>query len=88
MYVLQNWVCSTSPPGVGEQQVFWIAVVFSHEKMEGCKAQEVILGFVLGSENMEKSAKPRTEGAKRTEMKTRLVMVSVGFILDDGSQDN
>lgn len=47
--VLQNCVCNTSPPGVGEQHVSAIAVVFSQEKTEGSLTQAVRFGKVLGT---------------------------------------
>jgi len=50
VHVSQNWVCKTSPPGVGEQQVFFMAVVFSQEKKEGSETHAERSGKVLGME--------------------------------------
>lgn len=64
VYVLQNCVARTSPPGVGEQQVFLIGAVFSQEKMRSSEAQE----RRLGKESVTELSAPRpptTANAKR-----------------------
>lgn len=66
MNVSQNCVCSTRPPGVGEQQVLVIVVVFSHEKNEGSDMQPEIMGKVFGTETWPGNGEPAfTTAAKQ-----------------------
>jgi hypothetical protein len=51
----------TNPPGVGEQQVFAIWVVFSQEYTDGCDKQAEKSGKVLGTRE-----KLRVSGTART----------------------
>ena len=56
----QNWACRIRPPGVGEQQVFWMEVVFSQEITSGSLAQAATLERVFGIENDRSLVMART----------------------------
>ena len=75
VYVLQICVCKTSPPGVGEQHVFSMTVVFSHENVDGWEEQLKRLGIVLGScATRESGAQRAGEVSRRTTGARRLNM--------------
>jgi hypothetical protein len=76
VYVLQNCVCKTRPPGVGVQQVFRIAVVFSHENSFTAFAPRhwVRLGKVLSTE------KPCEDHAKLVKTTARARTVDMELL--------
>lgn len=77
--VFQNCVCKTSPPGVGEQQVFFMAVVFSHEKTEGSKTHAERLGKVLGMEIDPGDFASTTRWAKTLATNVIATLVIIGM---------
>jgi len=76
VYVDQNCVVRTRPPGVGEQQVFWIAVVFSHEKNCGWDAHARKSGKVSGMPPWTTNP-PETTMGTRTKDARRVAAIMV-----------
>lgn len=75
------------PPGVGEQQVSWMAVVFSHEKNEGWLRHPDSSGKVLGSWNRPRTFDPKDgEARKATRPASTLKDILMNTETTPGSQ--
>jgi len=84
VYVDQNCVVRTRPPGVGEQHVFWIAVVFSHEKNCGWDAHARKSGKVSGMPLCTTKPPETTTGTKTKDARRAAIMVRSTTIVPRG----
>lgn len=65
------------PPGVGEQQVFLITVLFSHEYCRGSLTHAFKSGYVLGTVKVFNDACATEEVARKATTRARVAMVSM-----------
>lgn len=56
---------------MGEQHVFWMTVVFSHEYVAGWERHDAICGRVLGSVNLKPERLARDGAARSATMLAR-----------------